>query len=255
VIVVRLADDERLAEWTPKLAAGAPIGELVLRDGYDIGGEFSRWEHAVALLGPLLGVNPFGQPDVQAAKDATSAVLTDALAIPVPGSCTPDGVSLTFAGTLPDPGHSEQSLATAVGHALAALRPGDYLAILAFLPYDAELLAPLTAAVPRVSAETGVAVTLELGPRYLHSTGQLHKGGPNTGVFVVVTTRDAADAPVPGRPWGLRTLFRAQAEGDLTALAAAGRRVLRVDLQDSSADSIAAVAHALMDAAGVVWEQ
>ena len=254
IVVVRLKDDERLAEWVPKLKEMAPTGELVLRDAYDIGAEFTRWEHAVALLGPLFGVNPFGQPNVQAAKDATNAVLADALAIPEPTACTQGGVTLTFAGDLPDPGHEEPSLAAALGHALAAIRPHDYLALLAYLPEDALLLEPLTTAVPQVSAATGAAVTLEIGPRYLHSTGQLHKGGPNTGVFVVVTTRDAADAPVPGKKWGLRTLFRAQAEGDLATLVAAGRRVLRVDLPDSSEDSVTTLAHALLEAAGVTWE-
>jgi transaldolase / glucose-6-phosphate isomerase len=255
IVVVRLMDDERLAEWVPKLQDMGPTGELVLRDGYDIGAEFARWEHAVALLGPLFEVNPFGQPNVQAAKDATNAVLAEALAIPEPTACTQGGVTLTFAGGLPDPGHDEPSLSAALGHALAAIRPKDYLAVLAYLPEDPELLAPLAAAVPRVSSATGAAVTLEIGPRYLHSTGQLHKGGPNTGVFIIVTTRDAADAPVPGKTWGLRTLFRSQAEGDLTTLIAAGRRVLRVDLPDSSADSVATLAHALLDAAGVVWEE
>ncbi len=254
VVVVRLKDDERLAEWIPKLAKSAPLGELILRDGYDIGAEFVRWLHAVALLGPLLGVNPFGQPDVQSAKNATAAVLAGELTLPEPSGCTPDGVMLAFGGSLPDPGHSEPSLSAALGHALAAIRPGDYLALLAFLPQEEALLAPLTSAVPRVSASTGAAVTLELGPRYLHSTGQLHKGGPDTGVFVVVTSRDAADVPIPGQPYTLRTLFHAQADGDLATLAAAGRRVLHVDLPDSSAQSIEALAHALLDAAGERWE-
>jgi hypothetical protein len=123
------------------------------------------------------------------------------------------------------------------------------------LPDDASLLAPLVAAVPRVSAALSSAVTLELGPRYLHSTGQLHKGGPDTGVFVLVTTRDHADAPVPGRPWGLGTLHRAQAEGDLSTLVGAQRRVLRVDLPDANCESVAAFTHALMNAAGVAWER
>lgn len=255
VVVVRLASDERLAEWAPKLGVSAPVRELVLSDGYDLGAQFSLWEHAVALLGPLLGVNPFGQPNVQAAKDATNAVLSGTLSAPEPSGCTPGGTVLTYAGGLPDPGHAEPSLATALGHALAALRPADYLALLAYLPEDDELLAPLVSATPQVSAATGAAVTLELGPRYLHSTGQLHKGGPNTGVFVVVTTRDAADAPVPGRSWGLRTLFRAQADGDITTLVSAGRRVLHVDLPEAGADTVAHFAHALLDAAGVAWEE
>jgi glucose-6-phosphate isomerase len=254
VVVVRLEGDERLTEWTPKLAESAPLRELVLRDGYDIGAQFSLWEHATALLGPLFGVNPFGQPDVQSAKDATNSVLAGTISAPEPNGCTPDGTVLTYAGGLPDPGHAEPSLATALGHALGVLRPGDYLAPLVYLPDDAELLAPLVEAVPRVSAATGAAVTLELGPRYLHSTGQLHKGGPNIGVFIVVTTRDAADAPVPDRPWGLRTLFRGQAEGDIATLVAAGRRVLHVDLPDAGADTVAHFAHSLLEAAGLAWE-
>ena len=254
VVVLRLTGNERLAEWVPKLAETSPVVELVLRDGFDIGAEFVRWEHAVALLGPLLGVNPFGQPNVQAAKDATAAALSGTLDVPAASRTTPDGVALTFTGALPDPGHDEPSLATALGHALAALRNNDFLAVLAYLPADDALLAPLHDAVPRVSAALGRAITLELGPRYLHSTGQLHKGGPDTGVFVLVTTRDHADMPVPGREWCLRDLHRAQAEGDLSTLTAAGRRVLRVDLPDAGPDSVTALAHALMDAAGVAWE-
>jgi glucose-6-phosphate isomerase len=254
IAVVRLEGDERLAEWADELAKTAPVIELILRDGYDIAAEWTRWEHAVALLGPLLGVNPFGQPNVQAAKDATNAALAGELDVPESQVETPGGSALTFAGSLPAPGHAENSLAAGLGHALASLRPHDFLAILAYLPDDAELLAPLVAAVPRVSAELSSAVTLELGPRYLHSTGQLHKGGPNTGVFILVTTRDHADAPVPGKPWGLGTLHRAQSEGDLSTLVSAQRRVLRVDMPNATCESVRAFAHALMDAAGVAWE-
>jgi len=254
VAVVRLESDARLAEWAEDLALSMPVTELVVRDGYDIASEWTRWEHAVALLGPLLGVNPFGQPNVQAAKDATNAALAGGLDTETPQLETTEGTAITFAGALPSPGHAENDLGRAVGHALAALRPHDYLAILAYLPDDENLLAPLVEAVPPVAEALSAAVTLELGPRYLHSTGQLHKGGPNTGVFLLVTTRDHADAPVPGRPWCLRTLHRAQAEGDLSTLAAAGRRVLRIDLPDATCDSITGFAHALMNAAGVVWE-
>ena len=254
IVVVRLEGDERLAEWAVRLADGAPVIELVLRDGYDVSAEWTRWEHAVALLGPLLGVNPFGQPNVQAAKDATASALAGELATPEPQAETAEGVAITFAGALSAPGHADLSTSNALGHALASLRPNDYLAILAYLPDDDALLAPVLEAVPRVSAELFSAVTFELGPRYLHSTGQLHKGGPNTGVFVLVTTRDHADAPVPGKEWGLGELHRAQAEGDLSTLVAAGRRVIRLDLPDATCESITGFAHALMNAAGVAWE-
>ena len=106
----------------------------MLRDGYDVAAEWVRWEHAVALLGPLLGVNPFGQPNVQAAKDATNAALAGELTLIAPQVETPEGAAITFAGTLPGPGHAECDLAAALGHALAALRPHDYLAVLAYLP-------------------------------------------------------------------------------------------------------------------------
>ena len=205
------------------------------RDGYDIGAEFVRWEHAVALLGPLLGVNPFGQPNVAAAKAATTAVLAGELAAAGAAVETAEGAAITFAGALAAPGHADAHLADALGHALATLRPHDYLAR-ARLPARRRRRCSRRwlEAVPRVAAALCLAVTLELGPRYLHSTGQLHKGGPNTGVFVLVTTRDHADAPVPGKPWSLRDLHRAQAEGDLRTLVGAGRRVLRIDLPDAA---------------------
>lgn len=254
VVVLRLRDDARLAEWVPRLAEHGPVLELVLRDGYDLGAEFVRWEHAVALLGPLLGVNPFGQPNVAAAKEATAAVLAGELAAPEANVTLEQGGLVTFAGGLPRPTRDPVSIATALGHALEAVRPGDFLGVLAYLPNDDELLAPLRAAVVQVSGTLGAAITLEVGPRYLHSTGQLHKGGRDNGVFVLLTTRDHADVPVPGQPWGLRQLHRAQAEGDLSTLVTARRRVLRIDLPDASAEGVQAFSEALIQAAGEVSE-
>jgi len=252
--IIRFADDDRLAGWAREWSAHFPVIELVVDDRHDIGAEFVRWEHAVALMGPLLGVNPFGQPNVAAAKAATSAVLDGSLAAPE-AEHNAGGAALTFAGALSDPGHRERSLGTAIGHAVAAIRTSDYLAILAYLPDDAELLEPLTSVIAPVSAELGVPITFELGPRYLHSTGQLHKGGPDNGVFVLVSTSDAIDVDVPGRSWGLRLLHRAQAEGDLVTLTKANRRVLRIDLPDASSVSVSRLARGLADAAGVVTEE
>ncbi len=126
--------------------------------------------------------------------------------------------------------------------------------MLAYLPEDEQQLAPLERAVPRLAAALGVAVTLEVGPRYLHSTGQLHKGGPNTGVFLLVTTRDHADLCVPGKTWTLRDLHAAQSAGDFATLSDAGRRILRVELPDAEHVTVVALARALEDAAGVVAE-
>lgn len=106
-----------------------------------------------------------------------------------------------------------------------------------------------------MAAETGAAVALELGPRYLHSTGQLYKGGPNSGLFVLVTNRDSQDLEIPSQAWTLKTLHRAQAQGDLTALVAHDRRVLWLDLPDTSAESVRGLAEAMLDGAGVVREE
>ncbi len=252
--VVRYAHDDRLAGWAAQWRDHFPVIELVLQSAWDLSAEFVRWEHGVALMGPLLGVNPFGQPNVAAAKAATAAVLDGSIAAPE-AQTEVDGSALTYAGALPSPGHPETSLGTAIGHAVAAMRSGDFLCVLAYLPDDPELLSPLFSVVTPASAELGVPFMLELGPRYLHSTGQLHKGGRNSGVFVLVSTSDSADVPVPGQPWGLRALHRAQAEGDLVTLAENDRRVMRIDLPDASPGSIAALVRGIADAAGIVIEE
>ncbi len=254
--IIRFENDTRLADWASEWSERFPVIQLVLHDENDLAAEFVRWEHAVALLGPLLEVNPFGQPNVAAAKAATARVLSGESVAPVPqGRVGESECAYTFAGALDVPGRAEASLSTVVGHAIASLRAGDFLAILAYLPVSEDLLTPLETILGPLSAALGVPVTLELGPRYLHSTGQYHKGGPNTGVFVLVTTRDDTDVEVPGEPWGLRELHRAQAEGDLLTLIDAGRRVVRLDLADASPESVALLVGGLADAAGVVYEE
>ena len=178
--------------------------EVRLPDPYELGQEFFRWEFATAVAGSILEINPFDQPDVQAAKDKTSEVLR--------------------AGEAPiDP---EGSL----DEALESAKPGeDYIAVLGFIDPERESeLAPLVA---RAQA-TGCAVTTGLGPRYLHSTGQLHKGGPNRGVFVQVVDGLGEELQIPGRDFGFRRLIAAQAAGDYEALKERGRRIVRVRLED-----------------------
>jgi transaldolase / glucose-6-phosphate isomerase len=182
--------------------------ELELDDG--LGAELYRWEFAVAVAGTVLGINPFVQPNVQEAKDRTSEVLSGQVEAPGTGT-GPEGT---------------------VEELLAGARPGDYVAILAFVdPAREEKLAPLVAR----ARETGCVVTVGLGPRYLHSTGQLHKGGPATGRFVQVVDDPGEELPIPGRPFGFGTLIRAQAEGDLAALRERGRPIVRVELDDLEA--------------------
>lgn len=178
-------------------------GEVRLRDPYELGAEFFRWEFATAVAGHILGINPFDQPNVQAAKDKTAEVL--AAGEP---SLEPEG---------------------SVDELLASAREGDYVCIQAFVdPARAAELAPLRAR----AQETCCVVTTGLGPRYLHSTGQLHKGGPNTGLFVQVVDDTGDELPIPGRDFGFGRLLRAQAAGDYASLEERGRRVARVRLEE-----------------------
>jgi len=179
-------------------------GEVRLPEPYELGQEFFRWEFAVAVAGTILGVNVFDQPDVQAAKDKTSEVLA--------GGEEP---------ALEPEGSVEELLGQA--------RPGDYVAIQAFVdPAREEELEPLV----ERARQTGCVVTKGLGPRYLHSTGQLHKGGPNTGLFLQVVDDPGDELPIPGQEFGFRRLIRAQAAGDLASLKERDRRVARVRLEE-----------------------
>jgi transaldolase/glucose-6-phosphate isomerase len=183
------------------------LQEVLLDDPYDLGSEFYRWEFATAVAGAILGINPFDQPNVQEAKDRTAAILS--------GSDR-DRTATTAEGD--------------VDGLLAQARPGDYVAIQAFVdPAEEERLRPL---VERARAETGCVVTFGLGPRYLHSTGQLHKGGPPIGCFLQVVDDTGAELPIPGRKFGFGRLIRAQAAGDYEALKERGRPVARIRLED-----------------------
>jgi hypothetical protein len=204
--------EQLVAESTGKEGKGiVPVREggeapdIRLPGPYELGQEFFRWEFATAVAGSILGINPFDQPDVQAAKDKTSAVLSgrDTGSDPKPG---PEG---------------------ALDELLAEAGAGRYVAIQAFIDPEREgELEPIV----RRARETGVAVSVGLGPRYLHSTGQLHKGGPDTGLFVQVVDDLGEELPIPGQKFGFRALIRAQADGDLQALEERGRHVVRVEL-------------------------
>jgi glucose-6-phosphate isomerase len=194
----------------PVISEGADdtqVHEFRLEDAYELGQEFFRWEFATAVAGSILGVNPFDQPNVQEAKDRTTAILSGQVQGPGPQT-RPEG---------------------SVDTLLAEARPGDYIAILAFI--DPAREAELQPLVQRAE-ETGCAVAVGLGPRYLHSTGQLHKGGPDTGVFIQVVDDLGDELPIPGRKYGFRTLIAAQAAGDFQALQERGRRIARVRLED-----------------------
>ena len=253
-----------------RLAGGARAGDRVLaalaRDGHpvvrtdldgpmDLGREFVRWEVATAVAGSLLGVNPFDQPDVEAAKVETRKLTG---AVEQAGSLPPETPALASQGLtlFADPANAE-ALASAAGAAsagawiaahLARLGPGDYFAMNAFLDESPAVEAELRAIRRLVRDRRKVATTLGFGPRFLHSTGQLHKGGPPSGVFLEVTADDAEAVPIPGRRWDFGVLARAQARGDFEALAARGRRLLRVHLGSDAPAGLAALRRAVEQA-------
>jgi glucose-6-phosphate isomerase/transaldolase/glucose-6-phosphate isomerase len=207
-VSLSLGPDPDLADRLAALqAAGHPVVHLPLTDRVDVGGEFFRWELATAAAGMLLQVNPFDEPNVAQAKDATLAALT----------------VFKQRGRLPEqPADSPDEVA----RVLAEARPGDYIALLAYVTPTPATAAALARLRLLLRDRTGLATTIGYGPRYLHSTGQLHKGGPPTAILLVLASEDTEDLAIPGEPYGFATLKMAQALGDLSTLRAAHRRAL-----------------------------
>ena len=201
-------------------AAGHPVLRFTLRDRADLAAEFYRWEFATAVAGAVLGVNPFDQPNVQTAKDKTAEVLS----------------AYERDGALP-----ETPSTLSVEELLAQAAPGDYLCIMAYVHQTPEVDAALAALRQRVMERHAIATTSGYGPRFLHSTGQLHKGGPASGLFLQITTDHPNDIDVPGQRYSFGTLADAQALGDLQALQAAGLRVARVRLTGGVAEGLSAL--------------
>ena len=199
-------------------------------DPFALGAEFVRWEIATAIAGALLNINPFDEPNVQQAKDATNKLLetfktTGSLPASSVDATLPNGITLTAAKG------AKRVLANAEPlKLLSTLKAGDYFAQLAYVSPSSPVVAELDRLRVAVRDKMRVATTLGVGPRYLHSTGQLHKGGPNTGVFLLFTAGVAEDLTIPGQPYTFGTLERAQALGDFASLDAANRRAIHVHL-------------------------
>ena len=194
--------------------AGHPVVHIDWPDRYALGAEFFRWEFATAVAGAVLGVNPFDQPDVEAAKVVTRGLAAE----------------YEETGTLSDV--DAQMRPKEITAFLDQLREGDYFAILAFIDRNDTNRKALEAIRGLVRDRRKVATTVGFGPRYLHSTGQAHKGGPNSGVFLMITCEDTEDLPVPGQRYSFGTIKRLQARGDFEVLSSRGRRVLRVHLKN-----------------------
>ncbi|MCS6975840.1 MAG: bifunctional transaldolase/phosoglucose isomerase [Gemmatales bacterium] len=215
-------------------SAGHPIVRIRLADSRNLAQEFFRWEIATAVAGAILGVNPFDQPDVEASKEAARKVLRSYAETGRLPSAEPLWVENGIAFYSDDAGAEAfrpcRSAADLIRSHLQRIGPGDYFAVCAFLEMRPDYDAELQAMRHHVRNVKRVATTLGYGPRFLHSTGQLHKGGPNTGVFLQLSCEDALDVPIPGQQITFGTLKEAQARGDFAVLCQRGRRVLRVRL-------------------------
>jgi glucose-6-phosphate isomerase len=223
---------ERLGELE---AAGHPVIRLSLEDRYDLAAEFFRWEFATAVAAVVIGVNAFDEPNVSESKQNTAEVLQ---AYQVAGRFEAETARAEASGvTLYGPvggaaAGGEDQLVEAMRHWLESLAPDSYLAILAYLPNEGLVETHLQALRVQLRDRLRLATTLGLGPRYLHSTGQLHKGGPLTGAFIEITTDSAAELPIPGQDFGFATLIRAQALGDARSLASRDLPLLRFHLSN-----------------------
>jgi glucose-6-phosphate isomerase len=239
-------DGEREALAVALASAGHPVLRFSLDDLASLGGEFFRWEMATAAAGRVLGIDPFDQPNVQESKDATKRLL-DAYrrngSLPAPAPIVAETGRAAFADVTVL-GDEPVTVDGALRALLETVEPGDYLALLAYLPMDPDLTAQLQEARAGVGRAVGVATTLGFGPRFLHSTGQLHKGGPPTGVFLQITAEPRRDLAIPGWEESFGTLVAAQALGDLESLQQRGRRVLR--LHFGNADDVAGQLSALL---------
>jgi glucose-6-phosphate isomerase len=230
-------------------ASGTPCAELEMSDVTAIGAEFLRWEVATAAAGVLMAINPFDEPNVQQAKDATRQLLDiyrTSRQLPTPeahGSF--QGARLTLSHAAED--HLQGEPADMF---LKVVRPSDYVGLLAYLPPDTERFdVPLQAFRRALATQTGCATMFGYGPRYLHSTGQLHKGGANNGVFIIITAAVETDLPIPGEPFSFGVLEMAQAVGDFQSLDRTGRRALHVHLPSRDLDALQRVTTALLKGA------
>jgi transaldolase/glucose-6-phosphate isomerase len=212
-------------------AAGAPVFSIEAGGATGLWAEFFRWEFATAVAGSVLSVHPFDQPDVEASKIETRALAA---------AWERDGTPTERAEVLP---WDSAAATDALAAWLAVCGAGDYAAILAWLPMSDDVTAAVQRVRGAIRARTGAATTIGFGPRYLHSSGQAFKGGPNTGCFLSVVASDVADVPVPGRQLSLGTIARAQRDGEIAVLRSRGRRLIELHL---GADPVSAL-HALAD--------
>jgi transaldolase / glucose-6-phosphate isomerase len=218
--------------------AGHPVVRIALSDIYNLGQEMFRWEIATAVAGSVIGINAFNQPDVEASKIETRKLTTEyeksGKLPPESPILSENGIDLFTdepnASALASAASSDKTLLGYLRAHLNRLKGGDYFALLGYVEMNDAHKKTLESIRIGVRDKKRVATCLGFGPRFLHSTGQAYKGGPNSGVFLQITCDDAADLPVPGQKYTFGVVKAAQARGDFQVLAERGRRALRVHL-------------------------
>jgi len=240
-VYVRLesgADAQQDAKVDAIEKAGHPVVRIAMTDTYELGAEFFRWEIATAVAGSIIGINAFNQPDVEASKIATRSLTSEYEkngSLPAEKPVVEDsGIKLFTdeknAAELAKAAGGDQTLAGYLKAHLSRIKAGDYFAVLGYIQMNAEHEQALQAIRHAVRDKKHVATCLGFGPRFLHSTGQAYKGGPNSGVFLQITCDDSVELPVPGQKYTFGVVKAAQARGDFQVLAERGRRALRVHL-------------------------
>jgi hypothetical protein len=249
-------DPKTDAKLTALEKAGHPVVRITMADIYDLGAEFFRWEIATAVAGSIIGINAFNQPDVEASKIVTKNLTSE---YEKTGSLPPEkpigedgGIKLFTdeknAAALAKAAGGDKSLAGFLKAHLGRIGTGDYFAVLGYIEMDEDHQKKLQAIRHAVRDRKHVATCLGFGPRFLHSTGQAYKGGPNSGVFLQITCDDKVDLPVPGQKYTFGVVKAAQARGDFQVLAERGRRALRVHLGSDVNAGLAALAAAVQKA-------
>jgi transaldolase / glucose-6-phosphate isomerase len=232
--------------------AGHPVVRIALPNVYSLGQEFFRWEIATAVAGSIIGINAFNQPDVEASKVETRKLTSE---YEMTGKLPPEvpffeagGIQLFADEKNVAAVHGGMNIVDVLKTHLARLGNGDYFAVLGYIPMDAANEKALQVIRHAVRDKKKVATVLGFGPRFLHSTGQAYKGGPNSGVFLQITCDDAKDLPVPGQRYTFGVVKAAQARGDFAVLAERGRRALRVHLGKNLKSELATLTKAVQKA-------
>jgi transaldolase/glucose-6-phosphate isomerase len=247
-IYIRLNDeiDAALERGVASLRdSGHPVVTIEMDDRLDLGQEFFRWEIATATAGAILGINPFDEPNVQESKNNTNRLLEGARK---QGRLPEENPTLIQDSLAIYAQEGRPTMAQTVARFLAQGRRGDYVAMMAYLTENPATDQALQSIRVLVRDKLHLATTVGYGPRFLHSTGQLHKGGPNTGLFLQLTADDPEDAQIPGQSYTFGVLKRAQALGDLEALRKHGRRVVRIHLGADVSQGLAALEQIVKEA-------